>query len=177
MAAEPQPHDRDRRRYALTALLRSCLVAVLVMVAYFVLPMTSATRGSAILFLVGGLTALVLVLGWHIRLILVAPYPAARAASALVVTIPLFLVVFATIYYLMGVADEGAWSEPLTRMDALYFTVTVFATVGFGDVTAVSQSARVLTMLQMVAGLALVGVIARVLMGAVQINWQRRSRD
>ena len=177
MAAGSQPHDRDRRRYALAALLRSCVVAVLVVLAYFVLPMTSATRASAIVVLVGGLTALVLVLAWHIRLILVAPYPAARAASALVVTVPLFLVVFATIYYLMGVADEAAWSEPLTRMDALYFTVTVFATVGFGDITAVSQSARVLTMFQMVAGLVLVGVIARVLVGAVQINWRRRAGE
>jgi voltage-gated potassium channel len=25
---------------------------------------------------------------------------------------------------------------PLTRTDALYFTVTVFSTVGFGDITA-----------------------------------------
>ena len=144
MAAESQSHDRARRRYALTALLRSFLVSIVVVAAYFLLPMTSATRGSAILILVGGLTALVLVLAWHIRLILVGPYPAARAASALVVTVPLFLIVFATIYYLMGVADEEVWSEPLTRMDALYFTVTVFATVGFGDVTAVSQGARAL---------------------------------
>jgi hypothetical protein len=177
VAADEQTDDRDRRRYALRALVRSLLIAVLLVVAFFVLPLTTATRASGILALVGGLSAVVLVLAWHIRLILVAPYPAVRAVSALVVTVPLFLLVFATIYYLMGVADEAHWTEPLTRMDALYYTVTVFATVGFGDITAVSQAARTLTMLQMVAGLTLVGVIARVVVGAVQVNWRRRSRD
>jgi hypothetical protein len=176
VTAETQTDERGRRRYALTALVRSLAIAVLLVVAFFTLPMSTATRASGILTLVGGLSAVVVVLGWHVRLILVAPYPALRAVSALVVTVPLFLVVFASIYYLMGVADEAHWSEPLTRMDALYFTVTVFATVGFGDITAVSQAARTLTMLQMVAGLVLVGVIARVVVGAVQVNLQR-SRD
>jgi hypothetical protein len=178
VAAEPQSQqEAGRRRFAVTALLRSLLVAVLLVAAYFLLPMTSVTRVGGLLTLIGGLAAVVVVLAWHVRLILVAPYPAARAVAALVVTVPLFLVVFATIYYLMGVADEEVWSEPLTRLDALYFTVTVFATVGFGDVTAVSSSARAVTMVQMVAGLTLVGVIARVVVGAVQLNLQRRERD
>jgi hypothetical protein len=30
----------------------------------------------------------------------------------------------------------------LTRTDALYFTVTVFSTVGFGDITAKTETAR-----------------------------------
>ena len=29
----------------------------------------------------------------------------------------------------------------MTRTDALYFVVTVFATVGFGDITPVSETA------------------------------------
>jgi voltage-gated potassium channel len=177
LAAEPQLHDRGRRRYALRALLGSSLVAVVIVLAFFLLPMTSTLAVGTILTLVGGLAVVALVLAWHVRMILVAPYPAARAVSALVVTVPLFLVVFATIYYLMSTSDESQFSEPLTRMDALYYTVTVFATVGFGDITSVSQTARTVTTLQMMAGLTLVGVIARVVVGAVQINWQRSTRE
>jgi len=35
-----------------------------------------------------------------------------------------------------------AFSEPRTRTNALYFTVTVSSTVGFGDVTARTEAAR-----------------------------------
>jgi len=177
VASEPHSVDRARRRYVLRSLLRSSLVAVLIVLAFFFLPMTSAIAIGGLLTLVVGLATVVVVLAWHIRMILVGPYPAARAVAALVVTVPLFLVVFATIYFLMGAADAGQWSEQLTRLDALYFTVTVFATVGFGDITAVSQTARAVTTLQMMLGLTLVGVIARVVVGAVQVNWQRRSHD
>ncbi|MDX6326255.1 MAG: voltage-gated potassium channel [Nocardioidaceae bacterium] len=145
--------------------------------AYFLLPMTDALSFGGALTLVGGLVAVAVVLAWHTRMILVAPYPAVRAVSALVVTVPLFLTVFATTCFLMGEADRAQWSQPLTRVDALYYTVTVFSTVGFGDITPVSEAARVVTTVQMMAGLALVGVIARVVFGAVQVNWRRSSGE
>jgi voltage-gated potassium channel len=157
--------------------MRSTFVAVVIVLAFFLLPMTSAVAVGGVVTLVCGLAAVGIVLIWHIRMILLAPYPAAHAVSALIVTIPLFLVVFATIYYLMSAANEAQWSEPLTKMDALYYTVTVFATVGFGDITAVSQTARTVTTLQMMVGIALVGFIARVVVGAVQVNWRRNQRD
>src|SRR4051794_39634045 len=121
------------------AFARSLLVAALLVAAFFLLPMNGAKALGGLLTLVAGVAAVSLALVWQIRMILVAPYPAIRAVSTLVVSIPLFLVVFATVYFLMGMADASQWSEPLSRMDALYFTVTVFATVGFGDITAVSQ--------------------------------------
>ena len=45
----------------------------------------------------------------------------------------------------------ASFTEPLTRADALYFTVTVFSTVGFGDITAKSETARVVLIVQMLA--------------------------
>lgn len=161
----------------MSALLRSSAVSLLILLAYFVLPMTSTAAVDGLLTLVGGLAVVVLVLVWHIRKILVAPYPAVRAVSTLVVTVPLFLVVFASLYFLMGVADVAQWSEPLTRLDALYYTVTIFVTVGFGDITATSQTARAVTTLQMVAGLTLLGVIARVVVGAVHVRWRRSAGE
>ena len=61
-----------------------------------------------------------------------------------------------------------------TRTDALYFTVTVFSTVGFGDITAVTEVARVLVTGQMIAGIAILGLGARIIVDAVKRGQQRQ---
>ena len=65
----------------------------------------------------------------------------------------------------------------MTRFDALYFTMTTFAPVGFGDITPVSVPARFVTLLQMIGGLILVGVVARVLISAARFRQDRRSSN
>jgi hypothetical protein len=72
-------------------------------------------------------------------------------------------------------ASAVAFTQRLTRTDALYFSVTVFSTVGFGDITARSEPARVVVIFQMLGDLALLGAGARVLLGAVQRGRDRRS--
>lgn len=37
---------------------------------------------------------------------------------------------------MMASASAADFRQPLTRTDALYFSTTVFSTVGFGDITA-----------------------------------------
>jgi voltage-gated potassium channel len=56
----------------------------------------------------------------------------------------------------------------MSRTDALYFTVTVFATVGFGDIVATSEAARALVTGQMVAGIVVIGIGARIIVDAVK---------
>lgn len=68
----------------------------------------------------------------------------------------------------MGTISAGTFSQPLTRTDALYFTVTVFATVGFGDITAVTEPARVLVIGQMIADIVILGLGARIIIDAVK---------
>ena len=46
------------------------------------------------------------------------------------------------LYYVMGQNDASTFSEDLSRSDALYFTITTFATVGFGDITPKGETAR-----------------------------------
>ena len=55
--------------------------------------------------------------------------------------VPLFILMFATAYYVMGRAESEAFTEALSRTDALYFTVAVFATVGFGDMSPQAETA------------------------------------
>ena len=71
--------------------------------------------------------------------------------------------------------QAGAFTEPMTRTDALYFTLTTFTTVGFGDITPKTELARVLVMFQMLIGLLVVGVIAKVVLGAVRVAQERNT--
>ena len=41
----------------------------------------------------------------------------------------MYLVGYATVYYLLSTAEPHNFNEPLTRLDALYFCVTVFSRV------------------------------------------------
>ena len=58
-----------------------------------------------------------------------------RAGVAMATIIPLFLVLFAWIYLTMSRFSPSTFGHPLDRTSALYFTVSVFSTVGFGDIT------------------------------------------
>jgi len=162
-----------RRRLALRSLARSMVLSVAIVVGYFVLPMTRL-QAAELGVLVGGLALVALLLAWQIRAITRSPYPRIRAAGALATSVPLFLIIFATTYYLMSESRASYFTEPLDRLDALYFTVTVFATVGFGDIAPVSHAARIVTMLQMIGDLAIIGLAARALLNAVQTGLERR---
>ena len=111
-------------------------------------------RGVLLVFL----SALVL----QLRMIIAAEVPQVRAAEAVVETVLMFLFLFAFLYTSMSTTDPSAFTEPLSRMDALYFTTVTFATVGFGDITPVSQLARAVVTVQMIAGLGALVLVAKV---------------
>jgi Ion channel len=93
----------------------------------------------------------------------------------LAVSVPLFVLSFSTVYYLMERTASSSFTEAMTRLDALYFTVTVLSTVGFGDIAARSEVARAVTTAQMLGDLVLVGLVVRVLLNAVQTGLASRS--
>ncbi len=161
------------RRAAAISLARSLAVAVAIGAAYFLLPMTHLD-GTSWLALGVGLALVVVVLAWHLREITRSTFPRVRAVEALVLSVTVFVMVFATTYYVMGRADPADFTEPLTRLDSIYFTVTIFATVGFGDIAAVSEPARAVATIQMLGDLVLVGFVARLLVNAVSIGLQDR---
>lgn len=135
---------------------------------YYLLPLNTTSVGFAVTMLVIGLVALVGLVAFQVRSIVRATYPALRAVGALATSAPLFLLLFAGTYFVMDTISAGSFSEPLTRTDALYFTVTVFTTVGFGDITATTEVTRVLVTAQMVAGIVTVGIGARIIVDAVK---------
>ena len=150
-------------------------MSTFVIVSYFLLPLSSAFTSTTVVLLIAGLVGLGVLLAWHLRSILSSPYPRVRAVAALATLVPMFLVLFATAYFVMSRTASGNFSEPLSRLDSAYYTVTVFATVGFGDITPVTSGARAATTLQMVGDVILVGLVAQVIVGAVRQGVRRRD--
>ncbi len=118
--------------------------------------------------LTAGLALFVTALTYEVRAIMKSSRPVLRAADALALVIPVFIVVFAWTYLTLAKSDPGSFSQPLTRVSALYFTVTVFSTVGFGDITPVTDSARVVVMAQMVGDLVFIAVVVRLILEAAR---------
>ncbi|NEY33022.1 two pore domain potassium channel family protein [Streptomyces sp. PRKS01-65] len=173
----PRGGLRSRRAAGAVTVARAVSVTVGLVTAYYLLPLDERLTAGTSVLLVCGLLVVLLVFCWEVRAIARSPHPRLRAVEGLAATLVLFLVLFAGCYYLLDRSAPGSFSEPLNRTDALYFTLTTFATVGFGDITARSQTGRVLTMAQMAGGLLLVGLAARVLASAVQAGLNRQRRE
>jgi Ion channel len=166
---------RRRFRRVLVTLLRAFASTVALLAIYYALPLDRTSISWAIVMLGVGLLGLVVLVVFQVRSIIRATYPALRTVGALATSAPLFLLLFAATYFVMGQISEGNFSEPLTRTDALYFTVTVFATVGFGDITATTEGARALVTGQMVAGIVIVGIGARIIVDAVKYGRHQQA--
>jgi voltage-gated potassium channel len=163
-----------RVRRVVATLLRALGSTVGLVAIYYLLPLDRTSIPMAVGMLAVGLLALGGLVAFQVRSIIRATFPALRAVGALATSAPLFLLLFAGTYYVMSGISEANFSEPLTRTDALYFTVTVFATVGFGDIVATTEGARVVVMGQMVAGIVIIGLGARIIVDAVKRGQQRQ---
>ena len=130
---------------------------------------------GTLLRLVAGLALLGALIAWQVRGIARSPYPSLRALETLAVALPLFLMLFAGTYAVLSQVDPASFSESMSRTDAVYFTVTVFATVGFGDISPVSTAARVVVTVQMLANLLLLGFVVRAILSAVDRGRGRLS--
>ncbi|HSF26647.1 MAG TPA: potassium channel family protein [Actinomycetes bacterium] len=141
---------------------RSTATTVLIGVLYAVLPVASDRRGASVVILVTGLIVLGVVIVVRIRQLLSDPRPVVRAIEALSLVIPLFLTVFAWSYLSLSSADPSSFTEPLDKVAAIYFTIVVTGTVGFGDITPHTDLARLLVSGQIVLGLTLFTAVVRV---------------
>jgi voltage-gated potassium channel len=139
------------------SLLRPLLAACVLLAGYFLLPFNQESDWNVLASAVGALMLLAFCL-WEVRNFLRTSYPLAAALEMLVALVTLYLISFSAAYFLFSDYHPGAFNQPLTRMDAFYFCLTVFTTTGFGDIAANSQAARIAVSTQMAANLLLLGV-------------------
>jgi voltage-gated potassium channel len=166
-----------RKRVVTASLLRSAVSVALLMVVYYAAPLDRPLDLGTWIGFGLGLLVFAAVIAWQVRGILESDIPRLRAMQAISIGLPLLLLLFASAYVLIERNQPGSFTEALSRTDALYFTVTVFATVGFGDIAPKSELARVCTMIQMLMGLVAVGLVAKIVLGAVQVAVRRRETE
>jgi hypothetical protein len=151
-----------RGRDLTVALLRPIGAAVILLAGYFLLPINKDSDVNTIGLLVGALL-LISFCVWEVRRFSHSDRPVATAMEMLVALAGFYIVAFATAYFLFSEYDTGSFNESLTRVDALYFCLTVFTTTGFGDIAPDSQGARVAVSIQMASTLVLLGLGLRFL--------------
>jgi voltage-gated potassium channel len=163
------PATRATHRAVVLAGIR-ILVTTVVLGLVFALAPLRLRDGDVALRLVAAVVLLAGVVSLQIWMVARSPYPMVRAVESLSLSLPLLIFVFASTYFAMSQASTGSFNQVLTRTDSVYFTVTVFATVGFGDLVATSEAARVAVTVQMILDLIFIGVVARVLIGTVRLR-------
>lgn len=167
---------RERRRVIGNATLRVLLSMAFIIGIYIVVTPRAIADGDLALGLIVGIVLLVALVGWELYRTLNDPYPEVRAATGLAVLITAVIIIFSLIYATMSAVNPAAFTESLTKGDAIYYTVTTLSTTGFGDITAVSPAARWVVTSQMLFDLVLLVGLARVFILAAKAGRARRMK-
>lgn len=157
-------------------LLRSILVAVTLVAVYYVVPVSTRSTSAVLLRIAGASALIALVVVWQVRSVSRSERPLLRGAEGLTVAVTLMVVLFATAYVTMSDWEGTAFSEPLGRTGALYFTLTTLTTVGFGDIAARTDAARVVVMLQIVFNVTVIGFAIRLISNAARERAREKGR-
>ncbi len=96
------------------------------------------------------------------RAITTSDRPVLDAVETIVLLFTLLVLGF-SIVYLIVAEHSGQIAGLHTKIDAVYFTVSTLSTVGFGDVHAAGQAARVIVTLQIVFDLVFIATAVRLL--------------
>ena len=155
------------------AAARTLAVTGLLTVGYFVLP--SGGRLGATVWAVA-FTAGLLVLAALIAVTIRRLQHAGQETRllGLIVLLVVSVLFFAEAFYLLA-REPGQFAGLRTKTDALYFTVSTLATVGFGDVHAAGQLARAAVTAQIVFDLVFLGTAAAVLTRLLRARAARRG--
>ncbi|WP_052441706.1 potassium channel family protein [Streptacidiphilus anmyonensis] len=142
---------------------------------YYLLPLDHSSAALAVTILIVGLAVFLAVVCFQVAVIVRSPFPGARAVEALATSVPFFLLLFAGTYVALATMSPGNFGGHLSHSDGLYFSVTIFSTVGFGDITAKSQTARLVVTGQMISDLIVLGLAIKLIVGAARTGGRRDS--
>ena len=168
---------RPSHRMIVRVVLRIAASTTALVALYYLLPLDHSSAGAAVTILVIGLVLFIGLVAFQVRTIIRSPFPGLRAIEALATSVPLFLLLFAGTYVVMAAMSASNFGGHLTHTDGLYFTVTVFSTVGFGDITAKTQAARLVVTGQMITDLVILGLAIKIILGAVSRGRQPRDAN
>ena len=159
--------------------LRLGLACGLAVFLYFMVPVSPRLPAEAIVLRALAAVAVIALLAfgivWQIRL--TTEHGLDRRVDGLVVSLVIVVLAFALGFYLLNAQDPEQLDGLSTRVDALYFTMSTLTTVGFGDVHATGQAARIMVVVQMAFNLVFVATAAAVLSARVRAAASKRVEN
>jgi voltage-gated potassium channel len=161
---------------------RGLLGVVAVMGIYYAAPVGRSPSNVDIVVSVLGLLVGMLILIWLVyrqvrRVMHSPPGDTSVRLEGLVLVVYVVVPMFALGYFSIEDAAPSQFDGMATKTDALYFTLSTLATVGFGDVHAAGQLARVLVSLQMLFDLVVVALVASILSTRLRERAGQRRGD
>jgi voltage-gated potassium channel len=157
-----------RRRAVMVCAATVVLSWVFIFGAYFALPIGRESGLRALVRLGTDVALVGAVLSWQLRRISHAFLPELRSIEGLGVIIAVFLVAFSSTYLAMSHEAARTFTTSLDHIQALYFTISVFSTVGFGDITPRTDAARLVVSVQMLLDLFVIGAVVRIIFSAAR---------
>jgi hypothetical protein len=151
------------------------LCASVTLAVYYSLPIPSRPHHAVWWRLAIAIVAFVAVLVHELGAILRHARPMNRAVVAMAVLLPLFVCMFSWTYLTMSQSNPAMFGMSMSRSEALYYTITVLSTVGFGDITPKLDPSRLVTTVQMVSDLILFAVVVRLILGAASRAQSQRQ--
>jgi len=157
----------ETRAHARRSLVRSGALVIVLVVGFCLVPL----RGDR--WWIGAVTGVVAIIGTvpltvrRVQAVRVAEQPVVVAMEAIILLVTMLVLGFSAVYFSMD-AHQDQFEGLATRLDAVYYTVTTTATVGYGDIHPVGQPARAVVTAHMLLNLAFVGIVVRVLARAAQ---------
>jgi voltage-gated potassium channel len=158
-------------------LVRLLATIVILLLIFYKMPVHPGSVWSDLPWLGLDLLLFGAVVGVQVPLILRATYPVLRSIESMSLTVCFYLVLFARLYLSFSAADPDAFTQVLDHSNALYFTVTVFATVGFGDIAAATNPVKMAVTVQMLLNLIVLGVVVRLLFTVGRRGFARRAES
>jgi hypothetical protein len=169
------PAQRHRAIFQTAATV--ILAWVLVLAAFYLVPFAHLNGTRSVLRLISVVALVGAVLAMQIRRISKAELPELRAVEALAVVIVVFLAGFSVVYLNLSHGTQATFTQPLDHTKALYFTISVFSTVGFGDITPRTDTARLIVSAQMLLDLVIIGTVVRLIFNAARTRIQPGERS
>lgn len=141
---------------------RTGLTCIALLVLYFALPIKATAEDAAsfgVRIAISAVALIGLVYGIQRQLLRQLSKPDAPLGG-LVVGVVAGALFFALLDYGIAVHSPGQFSGLNSRIDALYFALATLFTVGFGDITAAGQFARVVLCVQMLFNVIVLATVA-----------------
>ncbi|MEN9646470.1 MAG: hypothetical protein RL238_3139 [Actinomycetota bacterium] len=166
-AMMPRASDDHLSREQWKGFVRVVLVGALLSLIYLLTPLQTEFAWLGLLI---GLVALVCIAPFaykRAQAIGRSRFPVLAAAEAILLVAAMLIFGFSSVYLAVD-RHAGQFEGIETRIDAFYFTVTTLSTVGYGDIHATGQSARLLVTMQILFDLSLLAMSVRLLLGAAK---------